>query len=142
MNGQVNSGYNLSTVRNAAIRCSCPGARLIATSRILLASTQRNCLHSPSPRSCKRAAPSLHGFHTTVLSECSFRNRIRRFLFGSSSLQPGTPHALFKATTVSGGSGAYTVSADGNRFVMNTVLPQSITETLTLIMNWPADLKP
>jgi len=25
--------------------------------------------------------------------------------------------------------------------VMNTVLPQSITEPLTLITNWPADLK-
>ena len=73
-----------STVRTAAILCSCPGARWIAASRILPASTQRNCLHSPSPRSCKRAAPSLHGFHTTVVSECSFRNRIRRFLFASS----------------------------------------------------------
>jgi len=58
-----------------------------------------------------------------------------------ASLQLGTPHALFKATTVSGSSGAYTVSADGKRFVMNTVLPQSITEPLTLITNWPADLK-
>jgi hypothetical protein len=58
-----------------------------------------------------------------------------------ASLQLGTPHALFKATTVSGGSGAYTVSADGKKFVMNTVLPQSITEPLTLITNWPADLK-
>ncbi|MGB9236932.1 MAG: protein kinase [Terriglobales bacterium] len=58
-----------------------------------------------------------------------------------ASLQLGTPHALFKATTVSGASGPYTVSADGKKFVMNTVLPQSITEPLTLITNWPADLK-
>jgi serine/threonine protein kinase/Tol biopolymer transport system component len=58
-----------------------------------------------------------------------------------ASLQLGTPHALFKATTVSASSGAYTVSADGKKFVMNTVLPQSITEPLTLITNWPADLK-
>ena len=35
----------------------------------------------------------------------------------------------------------YTVSADGKKFVMNTVLPQSITEPLTLITNWPTDLK-
>ena len=58
-----------------------------------------------------------------------------------ASLQLGTPHALFEATTVSGASGSYTVSADGKKFVMNTVLPQSITEPLTLITNWPADLK-
>src|SRR5208283_3262558 len=58
-----------------------------------------------------------------------------------ASLQLGAPHALFKATTVSGPSGPYTVSADGEKFVMNTVLPQSITEPLTLIINWQADLK-
>jgi Tol biopolymer transport system component len=58
-----------------------------------------------------------------------------------AGLQLGTPHALFKATTVSGPNGPYTVSADGKKFVMNTVLPQSITEPLTLITNWPADLK-
>jgi serine/threonine protein kinase/Tol biopolymer transport system component len=58
-----------------------------------------------------------------------------------ASLELGTPHALFKATTVSGSSGPFTVSADGKKFVMNTVLPQSITEPLTLITNWPADLK-
>jgi serine/threonine protein kinase len=58
-----------------------------------------------------------------------------------ASLQLGAPHALFKATTVSASSGPYTVSGDGKKFVMNTVLPQSITEPLTLITNWPADLK-
>ena len=58
-----------------------------------------------------------------------------------ASLQLGAPHALFKAATVSATSGPYTVSADGKRFVMNTVLPQSVSEPLTLITNWPADLK-
>jgi eukaryotic-like serine/threonine-protein kinase len=58
-----------------------------------------------------------------------------------ASVQLGAPHALFKAATVSGPNGPYTVSADGKKFVMNTVLPQSITEPLTLITNWPADLK-
>jgi eukaryotic-like serine/threonine-protein kinase len=58
-----------------------------------------------------------------------------------ASLHLGTPHALFKASTVTSPSGPYTVSADGKKFVMNTVLPQSITEPLTLITNWPADLK-
>jgi hypothetical protein len=37
--------------------------------------------------------------------------------------------------------GIYTASGDGKKFVMNTVLPQSIAEPLTLITNWPADLK-
>jgi serine/threonine protein kinase len=58
-----------------------------------------------------------------------------------ASLQLGTPHALFKATTVSGPTGPYSVSADGKRFLMNTVPPQSVTEPLTLITNWTADLK-
>jgi serine/threonine protein kinase/Tol biopolymer transport system component len=56
-------------------------------------------------------------------------------------IQLGTPHALFKATAVSNASGPYTVSADGKKFVMNTLLPQSTSEPLTLITNWPADLK-
>ena len=58
-----------------------------------------------------------------------------------ASLQLGTPHALFKASTVNSVSGPYTVSADGKKFVMSTVPPQSITEPLTLITNWTADLK-
>jgi Tol biopolymer transport system component len=57
------------------------------------------------------------------------------------SLQLGAPRALFKTTTVSPAAGPYTVSADGKKFVMNTVLPQTTTEPLTLITNWPADLK-
>ena len=58
-----------------------------------------------------------------------------------SSLQLGTPHALFKATTVVGSVGPYTASADGKKFVMNTVPPQTTSEPLTLITDWPADLK-
>jgi hypothetical protein len=58
-----------------------------------------------------------------------------------ASLQLGAPHALFKATTVSSPSGTYSASADGKKFVINAVLPQSISEPLTLITNWPADLK-
>ena len=58
-----------------------------------------------------------------------------------ADLQLGTPHALFKASVVSGPTGIYTASADGKKFVMNTVLPQSQSEPLTLITNWTADLK-
>jgi serine/threonine protein kinase len=49
--------------------------------------------------------------------------------------------ALFKATTVVGSVGPYTASADGKKFVMNTVPPQTTSEPLTLITDWPADLK-
>jgi serine/threonine protein kinase/dipeptidyl aminopeptidase/acylaminoacyl peptidase len=59
----------------------------------------------------------------------------------AASLQLGAPHALFKALTVSVAAGPYAVSADGKRFVVNTILPQSVTEPLTLVTNWPADLK-
>lgn len=59
-----------------------------------------------------------------------------------ASLQLGTPRAIIKATTVGTSSGPYTPSGDGRKFVINTVLPQSITEPLTLITNWTADLKP
>lgn len=58
-----------------------------------------------------------------------------------ASLELGTPHALFKTATVSFGNGTYSVSADGKKFVVNTILPQSVSEPLTLITNWPADLK-
>jgi eukaryotic-like serine/threonine-protein kinase len=58
-----------------------------------------------------------------------------------ASLQLGTPHALFKATAVNNANGPYTVSADGKKFVVNALLPQSITEPLTLVTNWTADLK-
>ena len=58
-----------------------------------------------------------------------------------ASLELGTPHALFKASTVGTTAGPYTVSADGKKSVMNTLLSQSLTEPLTLTTNWPADLK-
>jgi hypothetical protein len=58
-----------------------------------------------------------------------------------ASLQLGAPHALFKANTVSGSVGTYTASADGKKFVMNILPPQTVSEPLTLITNWTADLK-
>jgi len=58
-----------------------------------------------------------------------------------ASLRLGAHDALFKAATVSGPAGVYIASPDGKKFVMNTVLPQSMSEPLTLTTNWPADLK-
>ncbi|MGC2618949.1 MAG: hypothetical protein WA414_07895, partial [Acidobacteriaceae bacterium] len=57
------------------------------------------------------------------------------------SLELGTPHALFKVATVTGPQGPFTVSGDGKKFVMNTVLAQSMVEPFTLVTNWTADLK-
>lgn len=58
-----------------------------------------------------------------------------------TSLQLGAPHALFKTAIMGGSRGPYTVSADGKKFVVNTVTQEPITEPLTLITNWTADLK-
>src|SRR5262249_19251019 len=68
--------YSFAVLRTAVILCFSPGARVTDASRILLASTQRNCVHSPSPKSANRAAPSRQGFHTTVLSELAFFSRM------------------------------------------------------------------
>jgi eukaryotic-like serine/threonine-protein kinase len=57
------------------------------------------------------------------------------------SLQLGTPRALFKATTVSGSAGPFTVSPDGQKFVMNILMNQGGLEPLTLVTNWTADLR-
>jgi hypothetical protein len=58
-----------------------------------------------------------------------------------TGLQLGTPYALFKATAMNVTVGTYTASADSKKFVVNTVLPQSLNEPLALITDWPADLK-
>jgi Tol biopolymer transport system component len=53
----------------------------------------------------------------------------------------GAPHALFKAAMVSAQDGPFTVSGDGKKFVMNTLSSQAMTEPLTLVTNWSANLK-
>jgi eukaryotic-like serine/threonine-protein kinase len=63
------------------------------------------------------------------------------FRENGDSLQLGTPHILFKATTVSGSSGPFTVSPDGQKFVMNILMNQGGSEPLTLVTNWTADLR-
>ena len=58
-----------------------------------------------------------------------------------NAFELGTPHVLFKTSTVPGPSGAYTVSGDGKKFVLNAISAQAITEPFTLVTNWTADLK-
>src|SRR5262249_39016808 len=48
VSGPVESApYSVAVLRTAVIVCFSPGARVTDASRILLASTQRNCVHSP-----------------------------------------------------------------------------------------------
>ena len=35
----------------------------------------------------------------------------------------------------------YTVSADGQRFLVNTVVDQPVIPSLTVILNWAAELR-
>src|SRR5215471_17558255 len=64
--------HNFTMLRAAVILCVSPGARATDASKILQASIQRNCVHSPSPKSANRPAPSRQGLHTTVVSELVF----------------------------------------------------------------------
>jgi eukaryotic-like serine/threonine-protein kinase len=58
-----------------------------------------------------------------------------------TGLQLGAPHELMKVPTVSGPSGPYTGTADGNKFILNVLMNQSNAEPLSLVTNWTADLK-
>ena len=72
-----------SNDRVAVIVCVAPGGSLTALPRMLLASTQAMVCHSWSPRSASAAAPSFHGFQTTVVWELSLVVRIVRPSEGS-----------------------------------------------------------
>jgi eukaryotic-like serine/threonine-protein kinase len=58
-----------------------------------------------------------------------------------TSVELGTPHKLFLANTVASSEGPYAVSADGQRFLINGTTAETGSEPLTLVTNWPADLK-
>lgn len=53
----------------------------------------------------------------------------------------GTPHPLFPTNAVPVFVGPYCVSADGQRFLINTRTAESASQPLTLVTNWTADLK-
>ena len=58
-----------------------------------------------------------------------------------NSPQLGLPHALFQANGVQRQSGPFEVSADGKKFLVNTGNLKEGTDPLTLVLNWPAELK-
>jgi len=56
----------------------------------------------------------------------------------------GTPHALFDVEIPEPNPPYptdYAVTADGQRFLVNTVVDQPTRPALTVILNWTADLK-
>jgi Tol biopolymer transport system component len=58
-----------------------------------------------------------------------------------SALELGTPRPIMKVAAVSGTDGPFEPAADGKRFLVNSLLEQKGTQTLTLVNNWTADLK-
>jgi Tol biopolymer transport system component len=58
-----------------------------------------------------------------------------------SAVRLGVPHALFSAVGVRRGSGAYDVTADGKKFLINSGDVKESGEPMTLVLNWMADLK-
>lgn len=52
-----------------------------------------------------------------------------------------TPHVLFQVTAVQFLQGAYDVSADGKKFLINSSDVGEESRPLTLVQNWTADLK-
>jgi hypothetical protein len=58
----------------------------------------------------------------------------------TNSVFLGQPHLLFHAAMQSGPLGSYHVSRDGKKFLVNSVGTEQ-GSTLTLVTNWPAELK-
>ena len=53
----------------------------------------------------------------------------------------GKIHTLFRTHRVPSPSWPYDVSADGNLFLINSVLQSAVPEPITLVVNWDAELK-
>jgi eukaryotic-like serine/threonine-protein kinase len=58
-----------------------------------------------------------------------------------NAVRLGVPHALFQAVAVQRQAGAFDVTADGKRFVINSGNLKEGNEPMTLVQNWPAELK-
>jgi serine/threonine protein kinase len=61
---------------------------------------------------------------------------------GGDTLVTGTPHALFKTNMPAGGLlDLYDVTADGKRFLIDDVAENVSSPPITVVVNWPAELK-
>jgi Tol biopolymer transport system component len=59
----------------------------------------------------------------------------------ANRLLMGTPQALFHAAGVQTQQGPYTVTADGQKFLINTGDVKEENQPFTLVQNWPAEIK-
>jgi len=57
------------------------------------------------------------------------------------AVQLGAPHALFQAVGIQRDFGPYDVTGDGKKFLINSGNLKEGTEPVTLVLNWPAELK-
>jgi len=53
----------------------------------------------------------------------------------------GAPHALFQAVGIQRDFGPFDVTADGKKFLVNSGNLKEGSDPLTLVVNWPAELK-
>jgi Tol biopolymer transport system component len=53
----------------------------------------------------------------------------------------GAPHTLFQAVGIQRDFGPYDVTGDGKKFLINSGNLKEGTEPVTLVLNWPAELK-
>ena len=59
---------------------------------------------------------------------------------GGSTFETGARHALFQPR-ISGFSNDYVVGADGQRFLVNALAEETTTIPVTVVVNWPAEVK-
>ena len=58
-----------------------------------------------------------------------------------NAVKLGAPHTLFQAVGIQRDFGPYDVTADGKKFLINSGNLKEGTEPVTLVQNWPAELK-
>jgi hypothetical protein len=64
-----------------------------------------------------------------------------------SSFEVGAPKVLFRTEILGGAGGGptnawrYAISKDGQRFLINAAAEQTASVPITVITNWPAELK-
>jgi len=58
-----------------------------------------------------------------------------------NAVQLGVPHVLFQVVGAQRQAGAFDVTTDGKKFLVNNGNPREGNEPVTLVQNWPAELK-
>jgi hypothetical protein len=58
-----------------------------------------------------------------------------------TTFQPGLPRALFQMRVDVTDRSCYTVTKDGQRFLVNTLVEESASMPITVVLNWTADLR-